>query len=224
MATAKKEVIEIKPLALTKVHVTLVGDTPLIMHTWSEKAKKEMLDGFRGTKKGKKKDPKNPVMEFINSMYWLDKKPEVNANMSDEELTEAFIKAVENGARFGFPATAFKKAAISAAYRMGWTPDKVSLYGVFWIDGDEDGLVEIKSDAPIMREDPVKVRMTNDRRYRGEFRNWSTSFTLTYNANGAYSLESILSMINAGGCTCGVGEWRVEKSGDHGMFHVQTIG
>lgn len=41
MATTKKtETIEIKPIEMKIVEVTLVGDTPLIMHAWNEKAKR----------------------------------------------------------------------------------------------------------------------------------------------------------------------------------------
>ena len=129
--------------------------------------------------------------------------------------------AIANGARFGFPVTAFKQAAISAAYRMQWAKDKMSLRGAFFIDADEDGMIEIFSDAPIMREDMVKVGMgTADVRYRGEFRNWSANLTISYNANSAYSLEKIVNIINAGGYVCGVGEWRPERDGQNGMFHV----
>ena len=47
MAIAKKtEVIEIKPIQMKTVQVTIEGDTPLIMHAWSEKAKRE-LETFR---------------------------------------------------------------------------------------------------------------------------------------------------------------------------------
>lgn len=224
MATKKTEVVEIKPLEIKKINVTLIGDTPLIMHKWSEKAKKEMLDAQQGKSKGKKKRAKNPVADFIASMYWLDgSEPEITDDMSEEDCERAFLTAIENGARFGFPATAFKKAAISAAYRMGWSKDKVSLQGAFFIDADEGELVEIKSDAPIMREDPVKIGMgTSDLRYRGEFDNWRADITLTYNANGQYSLDNILTMLNAGGYTCGVGEWRTEKGGQNGMFHIGT--
>ena len=221
MATAKKEIVEIRPLSLKKVKVTLIGDTPLIMHKWSEKAKKEMLENQTGKAKGKKKDAKNPVYDFITSMYWLTNEPKIDNKMSPEECEKAFIEAIESGATFGFPATAFKKAACSAAYRMGWAKDKVSLYGAFFIESDDEGMVEIKSDVPTMREDAVKISMTSDLRYRGEFNNWSTSFTLIYNENGQYSLENILTMLNAGGYTCGAGEWRVEKGGQNGMFHVK---
>ena len=46
MATKKAntEVIEIRPIEIKKVTIRIVGDTPLIMHAWSEKAKRMMLE------------------------------------------------------------------------------------------------------------------------------------------------------------------------------------
>lgn len=208
------ELLEIRPIEIQKVNLRIVGDTPLIMHAWSEKAKRMMLEAQMGLAKGKKKEPKNPVEDFIRSMYWL-------TDMPEEMTEEAFSEAISNGARFGFPVTAFKQAAISAAYRMGWAKDKVSLRGAFFIDSDENGMIEIHSDAPKMREDMVKVGMgTADIRYRGEFANWYADMTISYNMNGNYSLENIMNIINAGGYICGVGEWRPEKDGQYGMFHV----
>lgn len=223
MATKKTEVIEIKPIEIAKLNIRIVGDTPLIMHAWSEKAKREMLEAQQGKKKGKAKERKNPVVDFINSMYWLTEKPDVDSDMKEEECEERFNKAVAEGAKFGFPVTAFKQAAISAAYRLGWSKDKMSLRGVFFIDSDENGMVEIKSDVPEMREDMVKIGMgTADIRYRGEFKNWYADLTISYNANGNYDLNSIINIINAGGYVCGVGEWRPERDGQNGMFHIQT--
>ena len=216
MATKKAatEVIEIRPIEIKKVTIRIVGDTPLIMHAWSEKAKRMMLEAQMGIAKGKKKEAKNPVDDFIRSMYWLTPMPE-------DGTMESFEEAIANGARFGFPVTAFKQAAISAAYRMGWAKDKMSMRGAFFIDSDENGMIEIHSDAPEMREDMVKVGMgTADIRYRGEFKNWYADLTISYNANGQYSLENIVNIINAGGYVCGVGEWRPERDGQNGMFHV----
>lgn len=210
------EVIEIKPIKEERVKIRIVGDTPLIMHAWSEKAKRMMLEAQMGKAKGKKKDAKNPVEDFINSMYWLTDMP--------EEMTEdAFYTAISNGARFGFPVTAIKQAAISAAYRMGWSKDKMSLRGAFFIDGTDGDMVEIHSDVPEMREDMVRVGMgTADIRYRGEFRNWYADLTIRYNTNGQHSLENIINIINAGGYICGIGEWRPEKDGQFGTFHVEA--
>lgn len=218
MATKKNvEVVEIRPLEIQRARIRIVGDTPLIMHAWSEKAKRAMLEKQTGATKTKAREPKNPVEDFIRSMYWLTPMP--------EEMTEAaFDAAIVNGARFGFPVTAFKQAAISAAYRLGWTKDKMSMRGAFFIDGDPNQMLEIQSDPPVMREDMVTVGMgTADIRYRGEFRNWSADMSISYNASGQYSFEQIINVINAGGYVCGVGEWRPERDGQYGMFHVEAI-
>lgn len=97
----------------------------------------------------------------------------------------------------------------------------MSMRGAFFIDGDENQMIEIHSEVPIMREDMVKVGMgVADIRFRGEFRNWYADLTISYNANGQYTLEQIVNIINAGGYVCGVGEWRPERDGQYGMFHV----
>lgn len=217
MATKNVELIEIKPIEIKKTTIRIVGDTPLIMHAWSEKAKREMLEKQMKTTKSKSREAKNPVEDFIRSMYWLTPMP---MDMSED----GFMQAIENGARFGFPVTAFKQAAISAAYRMGWTKDKMSMRGAFFIDGDENQMIEIHSDVPVIREDMVKVGMgTADIRFRGEFRNWWADMTISYNTNGQYTLEQILNIVNAGGYVCGVGEWRPERDGQYGMFHVEAV-
>lgn len=208
--------VAIKPIEMQTVEITIKGDTPLIMHAWSEKAKKMMLEAQQGKAKGKKKEIKNPVEDFINSMYWLTEPP-------TEPTEEAYEKAITEGAKFGFPITAFKQAAISAAYRMGWVKDKMGLRGAFFIESSYGEMVEIKSDAPIMREDMVKIGMgTADLRYRGEFKNWTATFKVKYNVNGQFSLENIINIINAGGTICGVGEWRPERDGQNGMYHIVT--
>ncbi|MCD7862213.1 MAG: hypothetical protein LUG61_01550 [Lachnospiraceae bacterium] len=218
MTTKKKEetVVEIRPLEIAKATITIVGDSPLIMRAWSEKAKRMMLEAQMGKKKGKAKEPKNPEEDFIDSLYWMTPKPE-------EKTMEAFEAAVAAGAKFAIPVTAIKQAAISAAYRQGWIKNKMEMRGAFYIDSDENGMVEIKSDPPIMREDMVKVGMgTADIRYRGELRNWSVDLTISYNLNGQYDLTNIINTINAGGYVCGIGEWRPERDGQYGMFHVAT--
>ena len=217
---SKVNVVEVKPIQLETVEVPIKGITPLIEHCWSEKAKKGMLDAQMGIKdKSKKKDPKNPVEDFIRSMYWITPMP-------TEFTEEAFHEAIANGARFGFPTTGIKQAAISGAYRNGWVSNKMGLRGVFFIEPDaiaHDGteVCEILSDAPVMREDNVKVGMGSaDLRYRGEFRDWSMNLKIKYDINGEYSLNDIVNFLNAGGFSVGIGEWRPERDGQGGMFEV----
>jgi hypothetical protein len=73
-----------------------------------------------------------------------------------------------------------------------------------------------------MREDMVRVGMgTADIRYRGEFKQWFTTIAVKYNAN-VMSAEQILNLMQTAGFAVGVGEWRPERDGQFGRFHVAT--
>ncbi len=213
MAAKKTEsaavAVTIPAIDVRMATIKVVGDSPLIVHKWSTKAKREILDKQMKKAKSKGHDAKDPVADFIDSLYWLEGEP--------EEKTEAgFLQAVQNGARFGFPAVAFKAAAVAAGYRSGVTPNKVSMNAAFHINGE---YVEICG-VPEMREDMVKVGMgTADIRYRGEFKEWSAAFPVEFNA-GAISLEQLINLFNLAGFACGIGEWRIEKGGSNGAFHV----
>lgn len=214
-------VVEIKPIKTETVTVTIEGDTPLIEHAWNEKAKKMMLDAQQGKKSGKEKQKKSPIRDFVESLYWIKGKPDLPDDMSEEDCQQVVANALET-AEFGFPACGLKQAAISAAYRQKWAKDKVSLRGVFFIESDENGLIKIDG-IPTIREDMVRIGMgTADIRYRGEFKHWSSTFKVRYNKNGEYDLDAILNIINAGGYLCGLGEWRVEKDGEYGAFHIKA--
>lgn len=209
--------IEIRPGKIVRTQITLVGDSPLIVNAWSEKAKRMMLESQMKTAKTKKaREPKNPFEEFFDSMYWISGKP-------DDKTPDSLDQAIANGAKFGFPVTAIKQAAIAASYRSGSTKDMVSLRGVFFINGtDSSDLATIENGYPEIREDMVRVGMgTADLRYRAEFHDWKMKVILTYNDNGVYTLENIINAINLGGFMCGIGEWRPERDGQYGMYHVE---
>lgn len=215
MATKKEEtVISIRPLDIKMVPIKIVGDTPLIVHAWSEKAKKMMLDAQTKATKTKAKEIRNPMDEFINSMYWLTPVPESNE--------DAFIKAINNGAKWGFPVGAIKQAANSAAYRLGWVKNQMELRGAYFLKTEFGDMAQIEGDAPIMREDMVRIGMGSaDLRYRAEYRNWQMNMILQYNASGNLTIEQIVNCVNAGGYSVGIGEWRPERDGDFGRFHVE---
>jgi len=202
---AKKETSEVSipAIDIRLFKLKIVGDSPLIMHKWAEKAKQEMLD--KQMKKATKgKTAKNPWQDYVDSMYWLSEQP---ATVTHEDITSA---------RFGFPSTGFKASAVSAGYRAGVTKDKVSTNGSFHVMGE---MVEIFG-TPQIREDMVRIQMTTDIRYRAEFTNWSAELTVRYNAN-AMSIDQIVNLFNLGGFAVGVGEWRAEKGGSFGMYHVE---
>lgn len=214
-ATKKEEtVVEIRPLDIKRVKIKIVGDTPLIVHAWSEKAKRMMLEAQTKATKTKGKSIRDPYDDFIQSMYWLEGKPE-------ESTVEAFEDAVKNGAKWGFPVGAIKMAGNSAAYRNGWVKNQMSLRGSYFLKTEYGEMAEIKGSTPIMREDMVRIGMGSaDLRYRAEFRNWSMEMILEYNASGDMTLEQIVNIINAGGYSVGIGEWRPEKDGSFGTYHI----
>jgi hypothetical protein len=197
MAKAKSTITPIdepvQTLQIDKRTVTirLVGDSPLICHKWSEKAKKEMLD--KQMKKAKTaKVAKDPQRDYEESLY------------------------VHPDGGYGFPCVAFKSAAVGAC-RFTEGVKMTVARGAFHVVGE---LAQIEG-KPTMREDMVRVGMgTADIRYRGEFKSWAANLTITFNA-AAMSVDQIVNLYNLAGFGIGVGEWRPEKDGSYGRFHVE---
>jgi len=205
-----EEAIELKEIKIERFPLRIVGNSPLIVHAWDEKAVRQMLEK-QMKKASAGKEAKNPVADFINSLYWLSGKP---AEMTEEAVEEA----IKNGAKFGFPSIGLKEAAACAGYRAKMTKDKVSTYAAFHID-EEFLVIEGK---PSMRQDMVRLQTgVSDVRFRGEFREWSSKFVVKYNST-VISPEIIINLINLAGFSVGIGEWRPDKGGRNGMFSVSN--
>ena len=213
MAIAKKETtaLEIPRLDVQLMEVTIVGDTPLIVHAWSAKAKREMLDKQMKRAKGAKQ-AKDPRKDFEESMYRL-----------------------EDGGH-GFPSVGFKAAAVEAAMSVSGIT-KAAARRAFMVLGEDidvtgayegtlmrQNLVRIEGGPPRMREDMVRVGMgTADLRYRAEYAPWFARVLVRYNA-AMLSPEQILNLFNVAGFSTGIGEWRQERDGQYGAFHVAAEG
>lgn len=237
-ATKKETVITLKPIKLTSANVRIVGDTPLLVHKWTFKAMRELV---MGSDKIARKIPRNPFAEVAASLYWMEPERDpfpFTANMvTDPEGTEyyALLDKYEayteedllrdmEGARFGFPVTGVKSAGISAVFRNGLHKNKVSLQAGFFIRGEgEQQLTEIKFEGPVgIRQDTVRVGMGSaDMRYRPVFENWSMNLEVQFDKNGVLDLTNIVNIINRGGHFNGIGEWRLEKGGQFGAYHVE---
>lgn len=206
-----QDVVQIDRIGAETIIVPIVGTSPLIMHRFSEKAKREMLDRTQGKKNPRQ--AKDPRAEFEAAGY-------VMSNDTGKTKT------------YGFPAIAFKAATVSAArfYRdvtmtalrqflffsgIVSGPDRVSLVPITFA-----GKLPKGEEWPRMREDVVRVGMGSaDLRYRPEFWPWRAELTITY-VKSALTQGSVLSLIDAGGLGVGVGEWRPERGGDFGQYKV----
>lgn len=192
--TQEKLIVQIPPMSVKVVEVTIIGDSPLICHKWSDRAKRQMLDK-QMKRAATAKEAKDPEKDYEETLYH------------------------HPAGGYGFPAVAFKSAAVDACSHVS-DITKVQARGAFHIIGD---MVKVEG-KPNPREDMVKIGMgVADIRYRAEFRKWSATLRIRYNA-GLLSAEQIINLLNTAGFAIGVGDWRPEKNGSFGMFHVQGGG
>lgn len=189
--------VAISKIDTEKLMVPIRGTAPLIVHNFSEKAKRQMLDNQQGRKSPKvSRDP-------------------------DAEYEAAFYRTKTG---YGFPVIAFKSATVGAARFYGKQVKMTELRQFVFFRGDITGadpqaLVELTGE-PHMREDVVRIGMgSSDLRYRPEFPEWSTTLHIEYVRSGL-TRESVLSLIDAGGLGVGIGEWRPEKKGSFGTYEI----
>ena len=205
VSKTQTEVITIPALEIRDIQLKIVGDAPLIVHAWSEKAKRMMLE--KQMKKATKgKESRKPFVEFVNSLYWLTEKPDFDS-MTDEEAQQKYYEVLPN-AKFGFPTVAFKSAAIDGSYQQNVIEKKTTARGAMHIQGE---FAEIQG-TPTIREDMVRlggISSPADLRYRAEFKEWSTLLHIRYNSR-AISAEQIVNFFNIGGFACGVLESGVQ--------------
>jgi hypothetical protein len=185
------QMIELPKLDIRLLDMHIISDAELIVHHWSEKAIKEMLDKQMGVPTAGK-EPKNPKRDYEAAFYYHP----------------------DGG--YGFPAIAFKCAAVEACTSLGKSVTKVQARQAFHVVGE---LVKIEG-TPHMRQDMVRLNGTTaDVRHRPGFTEWSTQLTVRYNAR-VLTAEQVVNLFNAAGFAVGVGEWRSERDGSFGLFHV----
>lgn len=144
----------------------------------------------------KGKEAKDPKSQFEQSIYYF-----------------------KDGKTTGFPAVGIKAAMTRAGKLLGLP--MTDTRGKFHVKEDEDGLVKIKG-KPEMREDMVRLATgVADIRFRGCYTNWSAEVTIIYNATFINETQ-LANLLNHAGFSCGLGEWRPEKSnsGSFGLFKV----
>lgn len=221
MATKNAPVVQIPSLKLATFQLKIVGDSPLICHAWSQKAKLQMANNqLQKAKTGK--EVRRPAAEFAESLYWLSEKPDFDG-LPDEQVEEILADIIPKS-KFGFPVTAFKSAALDAGYQQGVLAAKAGTAAL--AKTTARGAIHIKDEfavidgTPTPREDMVRVGTGTDLRYRAEFKSWRTELTITYNTS-SISVEQIVNLFRLSGYAIGVGDWRPAKDGPFGTFHVE---
>lgn len=192
---AKKTQESIPPLDLGIVEVMICGDTPLLTDAKPERMFDEIRDGNIGAAKGGKRKPKPE--DWLEKLYVIDARKK----------------------RYGFPVSGLMKAIVEAATTIG--AFKTDTRKAFYVRGSFDHprvgeLVEIVAKPPIMREDQIKG---GNLCYRAMFQAWKIKLTIEYD-KAQITPAQVVNLLNRAGFAVGIGNWRKEKGGTFGRFHV----
>jgi len=197
--------VSIPAIETSRCVIRIAGTAPLVI--------KNLADDCRP--KGK-----NPVEDFMRSLCWLTPIP-------GEFTMQAFDDAVKNGARFGYPQSAIKRAAATAAKKINLI-DKATLCGAMQIDGT---FLEIQGAAPRMRTDTIIAHVNDDDGclkkhtlvHRAEFpAGWFIDVPITF-VNNMLTLDNVKTIIKCAGLFVGIGARRAELGGECGAFEVASV-
>lgn len=200
--TEQAKRIDLSPIKLATVLVEIEGETPLVVHQFGEKSRKQIRDKqMQKAAASKRKEKREPDAEFKAARYFLN---------------------TEDGERDAFPSVGVKAAMIDSGYRyMGLV--KADLRGDLRIKPD---LLEIIGPPPEMVEDVVRLSgpgRSADLRYRPYYFPWEMVVPITFKPDRV-SEEQIVAMLAHAGFSCGLGENRPGKSGgNNGTFAVKAV-
>jgi hypothetical protein len=186
--------VAIPKIDTKRIHIRIVGDSPLITNRFTEKTTLGLANKQQGIATGGR-DKQDPKADYEGSLYHHP----------------------EGG--YGFPCSAFAKASIAACTSLGKSVmTKVQARQAFRVMGDMAKLVG----KPRRHEARVSVQGKPAIRYRAIFEEWSCVLSICYNAR-VISDSELLNLFHLAGFAVGVGDWRPEKGGSYGMFHIEPV-
>ena len=189
--------------------LSLEGTTPLIVHRFSEKARKQIREKHAGkpTKSAKSVRGAAQIAEEVMACHYP-----VLGN-EGENATEG---------RFGFPSVGFKAAAVRAA-TLGTDLKMARVKTMFFIPGD---VIPITCENIEVREDVVRLSgpgAVPQLRYRPYYHNWKATVGVEYVA-GQLPMEQIVNLFDLAGQQVGLGENRPGRTGGtYGRFKIDTV-
>jgi hypothetical protein len=203
----EKQTINTAEKGIQKIQIAIKGreGSPLVIHAFSEKSKKEIRD--KQQKKAKKaKEERCPEKEFLSARY------------------------VDDKGRECLPLTAIKKSIISAATAFD-DLKKVGMRQAIFVsatDAPAQDVVPIltldgKPNIGVMREDAVTIGInTRGLTYRPCYATWTARITIEYNPR-LVSLDQLLALVDQAGWGVGICEGRPEKTSALGWGRYERI-
>lgn len=201
MATKKDaaETISVLEINRETVDFHILGKTPLIMNSMSEKARMEILLPSKKKNTAEKESTlkHEPLIEYRNSVY----------RTSDD-----------SPAALGILPTAFKGAIGSAALD---TPGatKTQILRLIYVEGAMIDVFGIPALFMAVTRS-ADIKKTPDVRTRAILAEWACTLSITYPVP-VLKKQAVVNLLAAAGFLSGVGDWRQSKgSGNYGAFSI----
>lgn len=200
--TKSEQAVNVLPIGRDQFTAYIVGESGLIQHAMSLKAKQSLLvpparattDADRAAR-GAKHDV---LAEFRDS---------INKDMRSDSPTYLCM-----------PSTAIKSALASAALDMPGSK-KAEIGRLCWVDGDKMptwGKPYLLMSVVRMQD----IARTPDVRTRAIIPRWAAKVTISF-VTPKLNLQSVYNLLAGAGIIRGVGDWRQEKgSGDYGRWRM----
>lgn len=201
------KLIQIPPFVEDGAILRLIGESPIMFHGWTEKAREQMRKIHTGGEKKvttKKKEKRNPKQEFEDAKYTTpDGKEGIPARNIKKCLMEAAVL-------FGNDVS---KAMLGRIVRVGKT---LELDEVIPFNGE--------TSKAIMDERAVRLQgVTTDLRYRPRYDKWSVDVPIRWNSE-ILALEDLVNLVSHAGHYIGLCEFRPGKDGGTlGLFRVAQV-
>lgn len=206
--------IRIPDISMGVMEIEIEGLSDLIVNAWSAKSIEQIKNkeegknvGTNGKRINLPRPHRLPEEEFQAARYTVDGKdyfPAVNLKKSMIHV----LPMLKHISVFG---TMTIKKIQSGVYFKG-------------IDGDPNFVrIDHSRDEPIMRQDIVRVgKFPNKQptlRYRPGYQKWRAIFLIEYMQH-LVSAEQVVNLLDQGGSSGGLCEWRPEKNGSFGRFRI----
>lgn len=205
--TPKSVEIEILEIQQGQFTVGIVGTTPLLMHRFSDKARRELTLPA----------PKmNAAAKATNLKHHPIQEAQGCAHLISDEIAPTF---------FGCPSLMFKNAIAAAALDIPGTT-KAAIGRLVYIVGEYPGELIPIWGQPFLHAAMVRnsdINRTPDVRFRLVFPKWAMRVTVKF-IQPNLSAKGVYNLLAASGLITGIGDWRQGKGkGSYGSFRLCDI-
>jgi len=191
--------LEIEAIRMGRITCHIIGQTPMLMHRFSQKAREQLLFPKGRANAAERADnlKHDPLTEYRETIY-----------MNRDKSRPAAVH---------LPSGMFTKALASAALDMpGASKAQIlRLVSIASTQIDMYGVPQMSMEM-IRSSDMAK---TPDVRTRAIFREWACKIEIEYVAT-LLGAKQIVNLLAAAGMIVGIGDWRPQKGGSFGKFSI----